>query len=71
MSHTGAATEIDTSGDTYTVQGNRIRFHWGAGPALTFTYTVDGKGALHLTPVQPMALGDAFVWTAHAWTRIG
>ena len=71
MSHTGAETEIDTSGDTYTVQGDRIRFHWAAGPALTFTYSFDGKGALHLRPVQPMALGDAFVWTAHAWTRIG
>ena len=71
MSHTGAETEIDTSGDTYTVQGNRIRFHWAAGPALTFTFSIDSQGGLHLTPVPPMDPGDVFIWTTHPWTKIG
>lgn len=71
MSHTGTETEIDTSGDTYTVQGNRIRFHWAANPVLTFTFSIDSKGDLHLTPVQPMDPGDVFIWTTHPWTKIG
>jgi hypothetical protein len=72
MYHIGTGQkEIDTTGDTYTVQGNRIRFHWADNPADTFTYSVDGKGALHLTPVPPMAPDDVFVQTTHPWTRIG
>jgi len=71
MSHTGVENEIDTSGDTYTVQGNRARFHWAANPSLTFTFSIDSHGYLHLKPVPPMDPGDVFIWTTHPWTRIG
>jgi TRAP-type C4-dicarboxylate transport system substrate-binding protein len=70
LSHTGAEVQTDNPGDTYSVQGNRIKFHW-TNYFLTFTYTVDGKGNLHLTAVPPADPGDTFVWTTHPWTKIG
>jgi TRAP-type transport system periplasmic protein len=71
MRHAGGEVEVDTNGDTYSVQGNRIMFHWAGNPPLTFTYSVDGQGNLHLKPVLPMDSGDVFVWTTHPWTKIG
>jgi TRAP-type transport system periplasmic protein len=70
MHHTGAEVQTDNPGDTYSVQGDRIRFHWGDG-FLTFTYSVDGQGNLHLTAVPPMPPDDTFVWTTHPWMKIG
>ena len=70
MAHTGAEVQTDNAGDTYTVQGNTIKFHW-SNYFLTFTYTVDGKGNLHLTAVPPADPGDTFVWTTHPWMKIG
>jgi hypothetical protein len=70
MHHTGAETMTDNARDTYTAQGDRIRFHWDAG-YLTFTYSVDGQGNLHLTELPPYAPDDKFVWTAHPWKKIG
>jgi TRAP-type C4-dicarboxylate transport system substrate-binding protein len=70
LSHTGADVQTDNSGDTYAAQGNRIKFHW-TNYFLTFTYTVDGQGNLHLTAVPPANPGDTFVWTTHPWTKIG
>ena len=59
-------------GTTYTVNGDRITFDVPAwGSTLTFTFSVDGKGNLHLTPVAPMDKGDQFVWSRKVWTRIG
>jgi TRAP-type transport system periplasmic protein len=59
-------------GATYAVDGDRIRFESPAyGYSLTFTFSVDGKGNLHLTPVPPMDKGDAFQCSYKAWTRIG
>ena len=59
-------------GATYAVDGDRIRFESPAyGYSLTFTFAVDGKGNLHLTPVPPMDKGDAFQCSYKAWTRIG
>jgi hypothetical protein len=59
-------------GSTYAVGGDRIRFESPAyGYSLTFTFSVDGKGNLHLTPVPPMDKGDAFQCSYKAWTRIG
>jgi TRAP-type transport system periplasmic protein len=59
-------------GTTYTVNGDRITFDVPAwGSRLTFTFSVDGKGNLHLTPVQPMDKGDQFVWSRKVWTKIG
>jgi hypothetical protein len=58
-------------GTTYTVEGNRITFDVPAwGSSLTFTFSVDGKGNLHLTPVPPMDKGDQFIWSTKVWTKI-
>jgi hypothetical protein len=70
LSHTGAEVQTDNPGDTYSVQGDRITFH-ATKYFLTFTYTVDGKGNLHLTAVPSADPGDTFVMTAHPWTKIG
>jgi TRAP-type transport system periplasmic protein len=58
-------------GTTYTVEGDRITFDVPAwGYSLTFTFSVDGKGNLHLTPVSPMDKGDQFIWSTKVWTKI-
>jgi TRAP-type C4-dicarboxylate transport system substrate-binding protein len=54
---------------TYAVDGNRLSFTWD-GNVLTFMVAMDGKGSLHLRPVQPMDAGDQFVWATHPWTKI-
>jgi TRAP-type C4-dicarboxylate transport system substrate-binding protein len=59
-------------GTTYSVAGDRITFDVpDFGYSLTFIFSVDGEGNLHLTPVQPMDKGDQFVWSRKVWTRIG
>jgi hypothetical protein len=59
-------------GATYSVTGDRITFNSPEyGYSMTFTFTVDGKGDLHLTPVPPMDKGDAFQCSYKAWTKIG
>jgi TRAP-type transport system periplasmic protein len=70
MHHTGAEVQTDNPGDTYSLQGDRIKFHWGTG-YLTFTYSVDARGNLHLKAVPPVPPDDTFVWTTHPWTKIG
>ena len=58
-------------GTTYTVADDQITFYVPAwGYSLTFTFSVDDEGSLHLTPVPPMDPGDQFVWATHPWTRI-
>jgi TRAP-type transport system periplasmic protein len=59
-------------GATYTVGGDRITFASPEfGYSATFTFSVDGKGNLHLTPVPPIDKGDAFQCSYKPWTRIG
>jgi TRAP-type C4-dicarboxylate transport system substrate-binding protein len=59
-------------GATYSVTGDRITFNSPEyGYSTTFTFVVDGKGDLHLTPVPPMDKGDAFQCSYKAWTKIG
>jgi hypothetical protein len=59
-------------GATYSVDGDRITFNSPEyGYSLTFTFSVDGKGSLHLTPVPPMDTGDAFQCSYKPWTKIG
>ena len=59
-------------GATYSVSGDRITFNSPeSGYSTTFTFAVDGKGNLHLTPVPPMEKGDAFQCSYKAWTKIG
>jgi TRAP-type C4-dicarboxylate transport system substrate-binding protein len=56
----------------YSVTGNRITFNVPEfGYTLTFTFAVDDKGSLYLTPVQPMDPGDAFQCSYKPWTKIG
>jgi TRAP-type transport system periplasmic protein len=75
FTHTEAGQPLtDASGDPFSVAGDRISFVWpeGGGPGytLTFTFSVDDQGGLHLRPVEPMNPGDVFVWTTHPWTKI-
>jgi TRAP-type transport system periplasmic protein len=59
-------------GASYSVDGDRITFNSPEyGYSLTFTYSVDSKGNLHLTPVPPMDKGDAFQCSYKPWTKIG
>jgi TRAP-type transport system periplasmic protein len=59
-------------GATYSVTGDRITFNSPeSGYSTTFTFSVDGKGDLRLTPVPPMDKGDAFQCSYKAWTKIG
>jgi TRAP-type C4-dicarboxylate transport system substrate-binding protein len=69
LSHREAGQPYTDGVDTYTLKGDRLSFTWD-GNVLTFTVAVDGKGNLHLRPVQPMNVGDQFVWATHPWTRI-
>jgi len=56
---------------TYSVDGDRITFDAPEyGYSTTFTFAVDGKGNLHLTPVPPMDKGDAFQCSYKPWTKI-
>jgi hypothetical protein len=61
---------IDGQG-TYAFKGDRILFRWPPGPGITFTFSVDDKDNLHLTPVPPMDVGDQFVWSTKVCTKIG
>jgi hypothetical protein len=59
-------------GATYSVTGDQITFDTPEyGYTMTFTFSVDGKGNLHLTPVQPMDHGDAVLWSTKPWIKIG
>jgi TRAP-type C4-dicarboxylate transport system substrate-binding protein len=75
FTHTEAGQPMtDASHDKFSVAGDRISFHWpeGGGPGytITFTFSVDDQGGLHLRPVPPMNPGEVFVWTTHPWTKI-
>jgi TRAP-type C4-dicarboxylate transport system substrate-binding protein len=60
------------AGATYSVDGDRIAFDAPEyGYSMTFAFSVDGKGNLHLTPVPPMDKGDAFQCSYKPWTKIG
>jgi hypothetical protein len=56
-------------GGTYEEFRDRIVFTWDNGGELTFTYNVDDAGNLTLSPVQPMEVGDAFVWSTKTWIK--
>jgi TRAP-type C4-dicarboxylate transport system substrate-binding protein len=59
-------------GASYSIDGDRITFDSPEyGYSTTFTFSVDGKGNLHLTPVPPMDKGDAFQCSYKPWTKIG
>jgi TRAP-type transport system periplasmic protein len=59
-------------GANYSVSGNQITFNSpGFGYTMTFTFAVDGKGNIRLTPVKPMDPGDAFQCAYNPWIKIG
>jgi TRAP-type transport system periplasmic protein len=59
------------AGATYSVEDARITFD---SPeyvyTMTFTFSADDHGNLHLTPVPPIDPGDAFECSSQVWTRI-
>lgn len=59
----------DEGGGTYTADSDTIVFTW-RGSVLTFAYTIDDDGTIHLTAQQPMDPGDEFVWTIHPWHKV-
>jgi len=59
-------------GATYSVTGDQITFDTPEyGSTMTFTFSVDGKGNLHLTPAPSVDKGDAFECSYKPWTKIG
>ena len=59
-------------GASYSVTSDQITFDTPEyGYTMTFTFSVDGKGNLHLTPAPSMDKGDAFECSYKPWTKIG
>jgi TRAP-type C4-dicarboxylate transport system substrate-binding protein len=59
-------------GGTYSVEGDRITFYSVEYDGYTtVTFSVDGKGNLHLTPVLPMDPGSAYACYYKPRTKIG
>jgi TRAP-type transport system periplasmic protein len=59
-------------GATYSVTGDQITFDTPEdGYTMTFTFSVDGKGNLHLTPAPSTDKGGAFECSYKPWTKIG
>ena len=59
-------------GATYSVTGDQITFDTPEyGYSTTFTFSVDGKANLHLTPAPSVDKGDAFECSYKPWTKIG
>jgi TRAP-type C4-dicarboxylate transport system substrate-binding protein len=59
-------------GGTYSVDGDRITFYSVEyDGSTTVTFSVDGEGNLHLTPVLPMDPGTAFECYYKPWRKIG
>jgi TRAP-type transport system periplasmic protein len=59
-------------GATYSVTSDQITFDTPEyGYTMTFTFSVDGKGNLHLTPAPSMDKGDALECSYKPWTKIG
>jgi TRAP-type transport system periplasmic protein len=59
-------------GATYSVTGDQITFDTPEyGSTMTFTFSVDRKGNLHLTPAPSVDKGDALECSYKPWTRIG
>jgi TRAP-type C4-dicarboxylate transport system substrate-binding protein len=58
-------------GGTYSVEGDRITFFSVEfDGSTTVTFSVDGEGNLHLTPVLPMDPGTAFECYYKPWIKI-
>jgi TRAP-type C4-dicarboxylate transport system substrate-binding protein len=59
------------AGATYSVEDDRITFDSPEyGYTMTFTFSEDSRGNLHLAPVPPIDPGDAFECSSQVWTKI-
>jgi len=57
---------------SYAIRGDHVTFLWAAfGYPLSFRFTSDPNGTLHLKAVRPMDRGDEFVWSGSPWRRVG
>ena len=62
---------VEAAEEEFTVSGDRITLEWErVGSILTFTFSVDEDGNLHVVPVEPMNAADQFVMATHPWTKI-
>jgi hypothetical protein len=61
-------SDTDDGEGTFTVSGSRIDLH-ESGSVLSFTFTTDADGTLHLTAVPPMDPQSQYLLTTEAWTR--
>jgi hypothetical protein len=65
------STGAERNMGTYTVRGRRVAFDWPrVGAVLTFDFTRDPDGTLHLNPVPPIAAEDARLWAGAPWRRL-
>ena len=64
-------TAPDNRGN-YTIRGNTVIFTTPVYDyPLSFTFTRDGDGTLHLKAVRGTERGDAWVWSGGPWRRVG
>jgi hypothetical protein len=70
LSESSAGVVHDDGGGSYTVNGDRVIFDWDGNP-LTFTFTLDIDGTMHLTPRPTMDPGDQFIWATEPWEKVG
>ena len=62
---------VEATEEEFTVSGDRITLEWErVGSVLTFTFSVDEDGNLHVVPLEPMNAADQFVMATHPWTKI-
>jgi len=68
-----AVGEPSEWGGTYTIRGDRITLISADSgpPGLTFVFSLDRHGTLHLKPVLPMGRGDQWVDAGEPWQRVG
>ena len=71
--YTLTKTELLEEFFEFSFTGNQINFNpeWDPSVTLSFTFTRDGKGNLHLTPVQPMDNCDWLECGYRPWIKIG
>ena len=68
-SRDGGGSYPDQGHGEYSVDDGRLRFEWG-GNVLTFAFTLDSDGRLHLDPQGQMNDGDRYVWATEAWVKL-
>jgi TRAP-type transport system periplasmic protein len=70
MTWRGGGVVKEEGGGSYTVNGDQVMFNWDAS-VLTFSFTVDADGTMHLTSQPSMLPGDQFIWATKPWEKVG